>query len=113
MIAQDPRGQRPLVTFRMPQRVDELDAGQRVAAVRIADHRPAYLTYEGPISGDRGTVRRLASGTVVQADQRPDGWRLEIRWETPSVRPCPQRLRVSRPGADGEAWAIEALGAAS
>ena len=28
-------------------------------AVRAADHRPAYLTYEGPISGDRGHVRRV------------------------------------------------------
>lgn len=29
---------------------------------RLADHRIAYLDYEGPISGDRGEVRRVMSG---------------------------------------------------
>ena len=77
MIAQDPRGRDPLVTFRVPQRVDELHAGQRLEAARIADHRPAYLTYEGPVSGDRGTVRRLARGTVVRLDEH-----LQIARET-------------------------------
>jgi len=28
----------------------------------IAPHRRAYLTYEGPVSGDRGRVRRVAKG---------------------------------------------------
>jgi hypothetical protein len=30
---------------------------------RLADHRLAYLDYEGPVSGDRGSVRRLDTGT--------------------------------------------------
>ena len=29
---------------------------------RIADHRKAYLTYEGPVSQNRGTVERIESG---------------------------------------------------
>ena len=29
------------------------------------DHRRAYLDYEGPVSGDRGVVRRIAAGTHV------------------------------------------------
>ena len=29
----------------------------------LPDHRRDYLTYEGPLSGDRGVVRRVASGT--------------------------------------------------
>ncbi|MHC4969814.1 MAG: hypothetical protein ACYTF4_14535 [Planctomycetota bacterium] len=109
MIAQDPRGRDPLVTFRVPQRVDELHAGQRLEAVRIADHRPAYLTYEGPISGDRGTVRRLARGTVVRLDERPDEWRLEVRWEAPPGLARLQRLAVTRQAPEGDAWAVEAL----
>ena len=36
--------------------------GNITAAQRIADHRLAYLDYEGPISGERGTVTRLESG---------------------------------------------------
>ena len=33
-----------------------------VEALRIADHRLAYLEYEGPVSGNRGCVRRLDAG---------------------------------------------------
>lgn len=33
-----------------------------VAAEKLADHRLAYLTYEGPISGDRGSVSRWDEG---------------------------------------------------
>ena len=35
-----------------------------IPARRIADHRKAYLDYEGPVSGDRGTVQRIDRGTV-------------------------------------------------
>jgi hypothetical protein len=55
----------------------ELETGLMLAAVRcrewplsdgaraerIADHRRVYLEYEGEISGGRGSVRRIASGT--------------------------------------------------
>ncbi len=54
LIAQDPRGRDPLVGFRVERRVDELAGGHRLDATRMADHRSAYLAYEGPISGDRG-----------------------------------------------------------
>jgi hypothetical protein len=40
-----------------------LAASNTVDAQRIADHRLAYLEYEGPISGGRGTVRRLDGGS--------------------------------------------------
>ena len=30
---------------------------------KAADHRQAYLTYEGPVSDNRGSVRRIAEGT--------------------------------------------------
>ncbi len=32
-------------------------------ARRLGDHRRVYLEYEGPVSGDRGNVRRVDSGT--------------------------------------------------
>ncbi|MHC4102453.1 MAG: hypothetical protein ACYSW1_16415 [Planctomycetota bacterium] len=110
MIAQDPRGRDPLVTFRVQQRVDDLPAGQRIEAVRLADHRPAYLAYEGPVSGDRGTVKRLARGTAAVLDEGPDGCRVEVCWESPPGRPQPQQLRLTRPGPESAVWVIEALG---
>ncbi len=109
LSAQDPRGLDPLVTLRVQRRVDELRAGQRLEALRIADHRPAYLTYEGPVSGDRGTVRRLARGTVARLDERPDGWCMEVCWDVPPGRSRPQRLAVTRQGPEGDVWAVEAL----
>ena len=33
-------------------------------AHRIQDHRKAYLEYEGPITGDRGNVKRADRGSV-------------------------------------------------
>ncbi len=35
-----------------------------IPARRIGGHRKAYLDYEGPVSGDRGHVRRVDTGTV-------------------------------------------------
>ena len=38
-------------------------AGVEIDCEALADHRLAYLTYEGPISGDRGSVTRWDRGT--------------------------------------------------
>lgn len=38
---------------------------------RSFDHRPAYLEYEGPISGDRGAVRIWDRGEVEDVDGAP------------------------------------------
>ncbi len=40
-----------------------LEPGRELPARRLADHRIAYLDYEGPISGNRGRVRRIDAGT--------------------------------------------------
>ena len=39
-------------------------AGLPIPAKPIGDHRKLYLDYEGPVSGDRGHVRRVGAGTV-------------------------------------------------
>jgi hypothetical protein len=58
-------GARGLATWR-------LDAwpvvGQQIVQ-RLVDHRPTYLIYEGPISGDRGAVTRVRAGKCW-VDQR-------------------------------------------
>lgn len=38
-------------------------SGMTVPAERLADHRNLYLDYEGPVSGNRGTVMRWDAGT--------------------------------------------------
>ena len=37
--------------------------GGHLDATALADHRPFYLDYEGPVSGNRGNVRRWDTGT--------------------------------------------------
>ena len=48
-----------LKAWRLPA---EYDGMTSCPAVANADHRPYYLEYEGPISGDRGTVARWDAG---------------------------------------------------
>ncbi|MFK7817989.1 MAG: DNA polymerase ligase N-terminal domain-containing protein [Planctomycetaceae bacterium] len=44
---------------------------QTTNAKRIADHRKAYLEYEGPISGNRGSVTRWDAGTYAITQGNP------------------------------------------
>ncbi|EAQ78432.1 DNA polymerase ligase N-terminal domain-containing protein [Blastopirellula marina] len=48
-----------LRTWRLGEKPDML---QPVAGQPIADHRLAYLDYEGEVSGDRGSVTRIDQG---------------------------------------------------
>ncbi len=43
-------------------------------ATRLPDHRLVYLQYEGPVSGDRGTVRRVSAGTYATAIKNDERW---------------------------------------
>ena len=47
-------------------------------AFRIGDHRLAYLTYEGAVSGGRGTVTRVAGGRCVFVAQNSQCWRAHL-----------------------------------
>jgi len=62
-----------------------------IAAERISDHRTAYLDFEGPVSQDRGTVRRILHGRLDWLDGG-SGLRLKahyggnaVMWELRSV----------------------------
>ena len=48
----------PLMTWRSPV----WPITSRTALARLPDHRRAYLEYQGPISGKRGSVRRVDAG---------------------------------------------------
>ena len=67
-------------------------AGLAIQCRRLADHRSAYLDYEGPISGGRGSVTRWDSGIYELQQQSDTCW---------AVRLVGERLRgdatISRP----------------
>ncbi|WP_146415091.1 hypothetical protein [Crateriforma conspicua] len=55
-----------------------------ITATRLPDHRDKYLDYEGLVSGNRGSVRRVDSGFFRQ---RPAGACLDIAFDDcPSMR---------------------------
>lgn len=43
-----------------------------VSAEQLADHRLAYLDYEGPLSGGRGHVQRVDAGTLTANSESAD-----------------------------------------
>jgi len=95
-----------LITFRLPKPLHELPPGSTMAAERIADHRHAYLTYEGPVSGNRGEVRRVAAGQISRwSDPESLHWTLAITWQVAgeSMR---QRITVARDTATSDGWTI-------
>lgn len=53
-------GEEGLATWRLGD--DPTAAATPIAAERIQNHRRIYLTFEGPLSGGRGQVRRIAAG---------------------------------------------------
>lgn len=46
--------------------------------VRQADHRRIYLDYEGPVSGDRGQVRRVDAGPCRVMELSADHWQIAL-----------------------------------
>ncbi len=50
-----------------------------IPATRIQDHRMAFLEYEGPISLNRGRVRRVDAGTVEFEDTEEDRYEFRLR----------------------------------
>lgn len=49
------------------------DANSELRTRRLFDHRLDYLDYEGPVSGNRGHVKRIDRGAVEYASVLDDG----------------------------------------
>ena len=67
-------GKDRLATWRIDKPPGIWDTSSDLRPERIDDHRMAYLTYEGPVSGGRGEVRRVAKGMAILRP-REGGWR--------------------------------------
>lgn len=64
-----------LKTWSLPQS-PSLDAAMDCKA--LSDHRLAYLDYEGPISGDRGSVTRWDQGSCTIEGKTADEWNFSL-----------------------------------
>ncbi len=87
-----------LISFRCGVRVDST-ALLSFDARRMADHRARYLSYEGVVSGDRGEVRRVASGDVLGLEFTEDSLVTVIDWGN-----CRIAYRGYAEGGGGDGW---------
>jgi hypothetical protein len=56
-------------------------SGVETPCEALADHRMAYLDFEGPISGGRGLVARWDRGTCIIRQQSDTEWVVELSGE--------------------------------
>lgn len=82
MIARNASGHGPLLTYRLPERLDTLATRCTTQAHRIQDHRPRYLRCDGPLGQGMGRIRRIATGSMRIKEVASGGTRLEIAWHT-------------------------------
>jgi hypothetical protein len=74
--------------------------GDRIAADALADHREEYLTFEGPVSGGRGSVERWDAGSFRwQRDEET-----EIVLQLAGDRLRGRAYLARQPGSDQRWW---------
>jgi hypothetical protein len=71
---------------------------------RLADHRLAYLDYQGELSGDRGTVTRWDQGDYELRSSKDDT--LELRLSGARLRAV---ARLTRQEGDPQRWVLDFL----
>lgn len=88
-----------LLTFAVPEKPST--SRLTLPAIKLPLHRDVYLEYEGPVSGNRGTVMRVMAGTFALIEIAPQV-SLERRFEKltielfPSDQEKPLRLALER-----------------
>lgn len=76
----------PLVTWRSAQPPSQWAAGTEHALTLLPPHRRRYLQYEGPISDQRGRVRRVASGRAQAELWTEDHRIVRLDWPDRTMR---------------------------
>jgi hypothetical protein len=77
------------------------EMGNTIVAERLPDHRSFYLDYEGPVSDNRGTVKRVDRGDFDWVSQTPE--RLEARIDGEQLRGT---LVIEQDTADSHRWRV-------
>src|SRR5262245_57651655 len=75
--------------------------GETVAAERLPDHRVAYLDYEGPVSGARGSVRRIERGEFQLIESTEARYEVVLYGER-----LRGRLIVEREDREAQRWRV-------
>lgn len=91
-----------LATWRTLESPENLAIGNTVEAGGLPDHRLAYLDYEGPVSGDRGSVERVAAGSYELIECTPVRWVVRLITET-----TPSVVMFAREDTSADCWRLE------
>ncbi len=83
--AHDPLPDQRLWTARVALPPESWPVNQRVDLTPLEPHRLLYLTYEGPISNNRGHVHRVAQGLFTPRLWTPTEIALDIHWQKPAL----------------------------
>jgi len=81
-----------------------LRPGDSLTARKLPDHRLAYLSYQGPVSGGRGQVRSIRTGTYETLDRGPDRLVVRLNWPGASAA-----FELARSDQAGDDWRITRL----
>ncbi len=71
-----------LATWQFSAAPTHLAPGESLSCRKLPDHRLAYLTYEGPIRGNRGEVRRVEAGSYEPISVTPARWEVTLHGQT-------------------------------
>ena len=72
-----------LLTWRLPADLQPVPGETlRLQARPLPEHRLHYLTYEGPVSGNRGSVRQRDAGEFEWLARAPAHWKIALRGQT-------------------------------
>jgi hypothetical protein len=90
-----------LATWQVPVKPADWSA-VGILCPKIFPHRMHYLTYEGPISGNRGIVTIVARGAYEFLQQEENCWRVLLSGDT--IAGVLELRRV-----EGENWQLQML----
>lgn len=93
-----------LLTWRLLR--DPLIHEVDIPAEPLGPHRLAYLSYEGPLSGGRGRVRRLDAGSCLWLRRELGEWGWELGGQVLRGR---RAIRRTQPDQGRGAWIFTAF----
>lgn len=90
----DPQSGDHLAGYRVPYPPSQWQPHQSFLAEPLPPHRLAYLTYQGHISGERGSVVQVARGTLAGNRIGKVGWDWLVHLHGSHALPRTQRVRI-------------------
>jgi hypothetical protein len=69
--------------------------------MQLTDHRLAYLDYQGPLTGDRGSVTRVDAGAYETDSETAESWQMTLHGQR-----LHGQITLSRDWASDTAWTL-------